>query len=55
MVVDGIVGIGGRPGLREEAEDALGRFPGVPVVAVDVPSGWTWTPAASTAHTSART
>ena len=39
VVVDGIVGIGGRPGLREEAEDALGRFPGVPVVAVDVPSG----------------
>ena len=39
VVVDGIVGIGGRPGLREEAEVALGRFPGVPVVAVDVPSG----------------
>jgi len=39
VVVDGIVGIGGRPGLREEAADALGRFPGVPVVAVDVPSG----------------
>ncbi len=39
VVVDGIVGIGGRPGLRQEAEDALGRFPGAPVVAVDVPSG----------------
>jgi hydroxyethylthiazole kinase-like uncharacterized protein yjeF len=39
VVVDGIVGIGGRPGLRAEAEGALGRFPGVPVVAVDVPSG----------------
>jgi ADP-dependent NAD(P)H-hydrate dehydratase / NAD(P)H-hydrate epimerase len=39
VVVDGIVGIGGRPGLRDEAEEALGRFPGVPVVAVDVPSG----------------
>ena len=39
VVVDGIVGIGGRPGLREEAEEALGRFAGVPVVAVDVPSG----------------
>ena len=39
VVVDGIVGIGGRPGLREEAEEALARFPGVPVVAVDVPSG----------------
>ena len=39
VVVDGIVGIGGRPGLREDAADALCRFPGVPVVAVDVPSG----------------
>ncbi len=39
VVVDGIVGIGGRPGLRAEARDALDRFPGVPVVAVDVPSG----------------
>ncbi len=39
VVVDGIVGIGGRPGLRENAQEALGRFAGVPVVAVDVPSG----------------
>jgi hydroxyethylthiazole kinase-like uncharacterized protein yjeF len=39
LLVDGIVGIGGRPGLREEAVAALARFPGVPVVAVDVPSG----------------
>jgi ADP-dependent NAD(P)H-hydrate dehydratase / NAD(P)H-hydrate epimerase len=39
VVVDGIVGIGGRPGLRDEAADALARFEGVPVVAVDVPSG----------------
>ena len=39
VAIDGIVGIGGRPGLREEATEALGRFPGVPVVAVDVPSG----------------
>jgi hydroxyethylthiazole kinase-like uncharacterized protein yjeF len=39
LLVDGIVGIGGRPGLREEAVAALVRFPGVPVVAVDVPSG----------------
>ena len=39
VLVDGIVGIGGRPGLRDEAEEALGRFPGVPIVAVDVPSG----------------
>jgi hydroxyethylthiazole kinase-like uncharacterized protein yjeF len=39
VVVDGIVGIGGRPGLRDEAADALAAFAGVPVVAVDVPSG----------------
>lgn len=39
VVVDGIVGIGGRPGLRPEAEEALSAWPGVPVVAVDVPSG----------------
>ena len=39
VVVDGIVGIGGRPGLREEAAAAIGKLEGVPVVAVDVPSG----------------
>lgn len=39
VVVDGIVGIGGRPGLRPEAVAALARFAGVPLVAVDVPSG----------------
>ncbi len=39
VVVDGIVGIGGRPGLRDEAAQALALFEGVPVVAVDVPSG----------------
>lgn len=39
VLVDGIVGIGGRPPLREEAAQALARFPDVPVVAVDVPSG----------------
>ncbi len=39
VVVDGIVGIGGQPGLRLEAEQALAAFEGVPVVAVDVPSG----------------
>ncbi|RYB93285.1 NAD(P)H-hydrate epimerase [Nocardioides oleivorans] len=39
LVVDGIVGIGGRPGLRPGAVAALERFAGVPVVAVDVPSG----------------
>jgi ADP-dependent NAD(P)H-hydrate dehydratase / NAD(P)H-hydrate epimerase len=39
LVVDGIVGIGGRPGLRPHAQEALGALAGVPVVAVDVPSG----------------
>ncbi len=39
VVVDGIVGIGGRPGLREEAAAALAAFPSAAVVAVDVPSG----------------
>jgi hydroxyethylthiazole kinase-like uncharacterized protein yjeF len=39
VVVDGIVGIGGKPGLRPEAEAAVGRFPHAAVVAVDVPSG----------------
>lgn len=39
VVVDGILGIGGRPGLRAGATDALARFAGTPVVAVDVPSG----------------
>jgi hydroxyethylthiazole kinase-like uncharacterized protein yjeF len=39
VVVDGIVGIGGRPGLREEAVAVLDALAGVPVVAVDVPSG----------------
>ncbi len=39
VVVDGIVGIGGRPGLAPEAVAALALVEGVPVVAVDVPSG----------------
>ena len=39
LLVDGIVGIGGRPGLRPDAVAALERFAAVPVVAVDVPSG----------------
>jgi hydroxyethylthiazole kinase-like uncharacterized protein yjeF len=39
VVVDGIVGIGGRPGLKTEAAQALEVVAGVPVVAVDVPSG----------------
>lgn len=39
VVLDGIVGIGGRPGLRPDAVAELGRYAGVPVVAVDTPSG----------------
>ncbi len=39
VLVDGIVGIGGTPGLRPEAEAAVARFPEAVVVAVDVPSG----------------
>jgi hydroxyethylthiazole kinase-like uncharacterized protein yjeF len=39
VVVDGIVGIGGTPGLRPAAEQAVARFPDAAVVAVDVPSG----------------
>ncbi len=39
VVVDGIVGIGGRPGLSQVAEEALALVEGVPLVAVDVPSG----------------
>src|SRR5689334_21456291 len=39
VVVDGIVGIGGKPGLRPEAAAALEAVRGVPVVSVDVPSG----------------
>lgn len=41
VVVDGIVGIGGRPGLRPDALAAvtLADEYGVPIVAVDTPSG----------------
>jgi hydroxyethylthiazole kinase-like uncharacterized protein yjeF len=39
VLVDGIVGIGGRPGLRGDAVAALEAFPGALVVAVDTPSG----------------
>jgi len=39
VVVDGIVGIGGRGGLGSEAVAALAAVRGVPVVAVDNPSG----------------
>jgi ADP-dependent NAD(P)H-hydrate dehydratase / NAD(P)H-hydrate epimerase len=39
VLIDGIVGIGASGGLRPAAESALAAFAGVPVVAVDVPSG----------------
>ncbi|MGZ4502918.1 MAG: NAD(P)H-hydrate epimerase [Nocardioidaceae bacterium] len=39
VVVDGIVGIGGRGGLRPEAAAVVERLAGIPVVAVDTPSG----------------
>ena len=39
VVVDGIVGIGGRAGLKPEAEEAIAGLRGIPVVAVDTPSG----------------
>jgi len=39
VVVDGIVGIGGRGGLRENAANAVKLLHGVPIVAVDNPSG----------------
>jgi len=39
VALDGIVGIGGRPGLRPRAVAALKHLGGVPVVAVDTPSG----------------
>ncbi|TCM41917.1 NAD(P)H-hydrate dehydratase [Kribbella sp. VKM Ac-2568] len=41
VVVDGIVGIGGRPGLKPEALAAVqaAEKHGVPIVAVDMPSG----------------
>jgi hydroxyethylthiazole kinase-like uncharacterized protein yjeF len=39
VVVDGIVGIGGRVGLRPDARAAVERFPDAATVAVDVPSG----------------
>lgn len=41
VVVDGVVGIGGRPGLKPEALEAvrLAEQYDVPVVAVDMPSG----------------
>jgi len=39
VVVDGIVGIGGHPGLRPPAAEAVRALVGVPMVAVDTPSG----------------
>ena len=39
VVVDGIVGIGGKGGLREDAARVVSSLHGVPFVAVDVPSG----------------
>jgi ADP-dependent NAD(P)H-hydrate dehydratase / NAD(P)H-hydrate epimerase len=39
VAVDGIVGIGARGGLRDDAVAALDAVRGAPVVAVDVPSG----------------
>lgn len=39
VVVDAIVGIGGRPGLRPAAAAAVAALAGVTTVAVDVPSG----------------
>ncbi|MGH3501946.1 MAG: NAD(P)H-hydrate epimerase, partial [Nocardioidaceae bacterium] len=38
MVIDGIVGIGGRPGLRDQVAEVVAQID-APVVAVDVPSG----------------
>ena len=39
LVVDGIVGIGGKPGLRAQAAGIVEALSGVTTVAVDVPSG----------------
>ncbi|MEV4441827.1 NAD(P)H-hydrate dehydratase, partial [Streptomyces sp. NPDC049577] len=39
LVVDGVVGIGGKGPLRPQAEDLLRAADGAPIVAVDLPSG----------------
>jgi ADP-dependent NAD(P)H-hydrate dehydratase / NAD(P)H-hydrate epimerase len=39
VVVDGIVGIGGRGGLRQDAAEIVDALDGVPFIAVDTPSG----------------
>jgi hydroxyethylthiazole kinase-like uncharacterized protein yjeF len=39
VVVDGIVGIGGHGGLRDDAAAVVAQLAGIPVIAVDTPSG----------------
>lgn len=39
LMVDGVTGIGGRPGLDTRVAALLAELEGVPIVAVDVPSG----------------
>ena len=39
VIIDGLTGIGGRPGLDPRAADLLAELGDVPVIAVDVPSG----------------
>ncbi|MBB6036673.1 NAD(P)H-hydrate dehydratase [Phytomonospora endophytica] len=39
LVVDGMLGIGARPGLRDDAVAVLAALPAAPVLAVDLPSG----------------
>lgn len=40
LVIDGIVGLGGKGGLRPDAQSAIASItPGTPVVSVDLPSG----------------
>jgi hydroxyethylthiazole kinase-like uncharacterized protein yjeF len=39
LVVDGIVGIGGKGGLRPDADRIVSSLAGIPFVAVDTPSG----------------
>ncbi|HWU31989.1 MAG TPA: NAD(P)H-hydrate dehydratase [Marmoricola sp.] len=39
VIVDGVTGIGGRPGLDDRVVGLIAELEGVPIVAVDVPSG----------------
>ncbi len=39
VVVDGLLGIGGRGGLRDDAASVVSALAGTPVIAVDTPSG----------------